>query len=437
MNRARSHSIDAATVRGRRCASTTRQEPEDGAEPSSSSSSQQRGAAKASGRGHRRRATTSSCAFFLNLSARNNERPLGGGGAVGRDDSSLLVGRSAMGGGAALENNVDQDQNCGKKTVYAANVEEKPSLTSSLQQDDKASRKNSGGCSDEQRSSQQRKEHQLKDAPGDRSGLRQEDDDDLIHSIKKSPKPSSARRSKLAHGVGNSLRRVFVKQQQEEAARSAAADPLATCSSSQTNVLEEHRDAEHENGDGGTPGPITSDDFRIDQPELKDEEYEKDEKLTKMYNTPRLMDSFRLETYRENRNRGDHWLVGLIRAWTRHWYDGWRSITQGFGWATWSLVLVVTLMQPVLTLVVLPVFALVLRYGRRMVTQAAASVPTTTKEAALWWRWLRQKLRQRWNAFVAGAQRGQAVFALAMVLRYLQRPPAAAPNQHNHRRRRD
>jgi len=151
---------------------------------------------------------------------------------------------------------------------------------------------------------------------------------------------------------------------------------------------------------------------------------------------PRLMDSFRLEQlHRESASNQDvHWLVGMLYAWLRYWYSGWTRLRQSLPTWSWPLIVLLTLFQPVVTLLVLPVAVFSFHYGQRLVLASASVVglPTPTKAARLWL-WVRNALRDRWHRWRVGMEQGRIVLVLVgMVLHFVR--PAPNPPRRQHRR---
>ena len=150
---------------------------------------------------------------------------------------------------------------------------------------------------------------------------------------------------------------------------------------------------------------------------------------------PRLMDSFRLEQlHRESASNQDvHWLVGMLYAWLRYWYSGWIKLRQSLPPWSWPLVVLLTLFQPVVTLLVLPVAVVSFHYGQKLVLASASVVGLPTpKKAARLWLWVTNALRDRWHRWRVGMEQGRIVLVLVgMVLQFL-RP---APNPRRQHRR--
>jgi len=150
-----------------------------------------------------------------------------------------------------------------------------------------------------------------------------------------------------------------------------------------------------------------------------------------IFDTPTLMNSFRLDYLQTRQKSQAWWLPNAILSLIGHAYLNWIRFVQSFPKWSWPLLGMLTLVQPVVALVVLPVVAALYSYGQKLHLSSILKAPA---KMANGFQWLWQFLRRRWIDFAAGLHRGRVVLSVALVLQYFTRPPPPAGNHPRHRR---
>jgi hypothetical protein len=154
-------------------------------------------------------------------------------------------------------------------------------------------------------------------------------------------------------------------------------------------------------------------------------------KRTRSFQTPRLINSFRLACLREQQERfqTSHLSIGFFYTLIRNWYLTLQSIFVQFPSFLWPLLAGMTLVAPVLTLVVLPLAVVVCRHGHVLAVAIAEAVPTRDGILHLLRR-IYDVLRNAWNRFAginvegggagdAEQYRGRSIILAAMAMQWL------------------
>jgi hypothetical protein len=160
--------------------------------------------------------------------------------------------------------------------------------------------------------------------------------------------------------------------------------------------------------------------------------------------TPRMINSFPLHRQRRKKQYYEKGLVGLAYALMRHWFLTVHRIflvqrSPTYLW--WPLVVSVTLAMPAVTLLVVPVTAMLCQHGHAWVKGLAEAVPTPTM-AMRFLRRIRNHVRYRLHQFTspAGAQQRMrfvwlAVIAVQSLRRALFDPKPATRSRHDRRQK--
>lgn len=140
------------------------------------------------------------------------------------------------------------------------------------------------------------------------------------------------------------------------------------------------------------------------------------------FDTPRLMNSFRLKSLHEQSRYQMHWFIGMLFAWLRHWFEGCKSILNAMPRVFWPVLVLLAMFMPVFSILVLPVSVLVYTNGKRVIKGIVVSVPTPKQAIEKVKQWM-EYIKERWHRFVSGANRRWTIILAAMAIDYWKKPP--------------
>jgi hypothetical protein len=141
---------------------------------------------------------------------------------------------------------------------------------------------------------------------------------------------------------------------------------------------------------------------------------------SRSFDTPRLMDSYRLDHLHEQTRFQTHWFIGMLFAWLRHWYEGCRTLLTAMPKFLWPVVIFLATFFPA-SIIVLPVSALIYTNGKKLVGGIIVSVPTP-KQAIREMKRFMSFIKARFHRFVIGAERRWAIIVAAIAIDYWRKP---------------